>query len=92
MRLTENELRRVIRKILQEASEQMPHAEDYENYDDYAREMRKYQKPDREALAAREAESAEAREAERREEELSIHRRHFDKMSQQRKRYPQGRE
>ena len=92
MRLTENELRQVIRKILKEASEQVPHAEDYADYDDYAREMRKYQKADKEALEARESEEAEAREAERKEEELSIHRRHFDRMSRVKKQHPYGRE
>ena len=90
MRLTENQLRRIIREILKETAE--PHTVDHDDYDDYAREMRKYQRADREALKAREAEAAEEREAEQREEELSIHRRHFDKMSKQRKQHPYGRE
>ena len=86
VKITENQLRRVIRTLLKEASAEIPHAEDYDDYDDYAREMRRYQKPDRDALKAREAEAAAAREAERREEELSIHRRYFDKKNATRKR------
>ena len=91
MRLTKNQLRRVIRKILKEASE-IHDGEHHDDYDEYSREMRRYQKPERESLKAKEAEAAASREEERREEELSIHRRHFDRMSQEQERHPYGSE